>query len=327
MKGVDRRKPSKWVATPSNGATAAHTVKRRETLRILTSMSIRPSCGGRRRGLRKPSGGGACSHPHTGRCISAPPRGRFRIACPLFTLLCRRCGPTVRSRPQGGKRVGADIEAPAAWAAHPAGNRTGPVLRRPDVTHPRLKRDFGRLLSSDRRFSPVRTPPPQALFCHWRPNSGLSTDCSPVTSHRGRSTPDSATKSRLRPLRHQTLFPVHPRHCKKRLPDWRPSVAPPCVRSFSASRSFTLSGEGCGPVTRSKPQEVNILALSSTGRATTPVTPRPPRPQPGGRGGSLRLTSTGYIGVVASRGLHRCSPFQGITLAIPVAHTDVKTGR
>ncbi len=124
MKGVDRRKPSKWVATPSNGATAAHTVKRRETLRILTRMSIRPSCGGRCRGLRKPSGGGACSHPHTGRCISAPPRGRFRIARPLFTLFCRRCGPTVSSSPQGGKRVGADTEAPGTWAAHPAGNRT-----------------------------------------------------------------------------------------------------------------------------------------------------------------------------------------------------------
>ena len=219
MKGVDRRKPSKWVATPSNGATAAHTVKRRETLRIPTRMSIRPSCGGRWPKLRKPSGGGACSHPHTGRCISAPPRGRFRIACPLFTLLCRRCGPTVSSSPQGGKRVGADTEAPGTWAAHPAGNRTRS------------------------RSAPSRrhAPPPQALFCHWRPNWGLSTDCSPVTSHRDQITPDSASKSRLRPLRHQTPFPVHPSHCTKPLPDRRPSVVPPCVRSSSASRSFTLS--------------------------------------------------------------------------------------
>ena len=111
----------------------------------------------------------------------------------------------------------------------------------PSFTPPRLKLTLGQLLSSGHRLSPVQTPPPQALSCHRRPNWGLSPNCSPFTACRGQSTPDSATKSRLRPLRHQTPFPVHPRHCKTRLPDWRPSVAPPCVRSFSASRSFTLS--------------------------------------------------------------------------------------
>ncbi len=45
MRGADRRKPSRRVATSSDGSAAAHTVKRRETLRILTRMSIRPSCG------------------------------------------------------------------------------------------------------------------------------------------------------------------------------------------------------------------------------------------------------------------------------------------
>ena len=124
MRGADRRKTSKKVATSSNGAAAAHTVERRETLLVLTRMSIRPSRGGRCPRLRKPSEGGACSDPHTDRCISAPARGRFRIARPLLTLSCRRCDPTVSSSPEGGKRVGADIEAPVTWAAHPAGNRT-----------------------------------------------------------------------------------------------------------------------------------------------------------------------------------------------------------
>ncbi len=119
----------------------------------------------------------------------------------------------------------------------------------PGVTHPHLKRIFWPLLSSGRRFGPRHAPPPQACFCHCRPNSTLSTDCSPTTSCRGRFAPDSATKSRLRPLRHQTPFPVHPQYCAKRLVRWRPSVAPPRVRSFSAFELFTLSGEGCDPPT------------------------------------------------------------------------------
>ena len=148
----------------------------------------------------------------------------------------------------------------------------------PGVTHPRLKRTFWPVLSSGRRFWPRHAPPPQANFCHWRPDSALSPGCSPLTSGRGRFAPDSATKSRPRPLRHQTPFPVHPRHCKKRLADWRPSVAPPCRRSFSAVRSFTLSGEGCDQAQRSKHNEENILALKSrprwAGRLIPPATLR-----------------------------------------------------
>ena len=125
----------------------------------------------------------------------------------------------------------------------------------PGVTHPRLKRTFWPLLSSGRRFGPRHAPPPQALFCHRRPESALSPDCSPLTSSRGRFTPDSATKSQLGPLRHQTPFPVHPRHCTKRLSDWRPSVVPPCVRSFSTARSFTLSCNSLESLNREEPEQ------------------------------------------------------------------------
>ncbi len=120
------------------------------------------------------------------------------------------------------------------------------------VTHPHLKPTFWPLLSSGSRFGPRHAPPPQAPSCHCRPESALSPKCSPLTSNRGRFAPDSATKSQLRPLRHQTPFPVHPCHCKKPASDWRPSVGPPCVRSFSASRSFTLFCERCDQARRSK---------------------------------------------------------------------------
>ena len=120
------------------------------------------------------------------------------------------------------------------------------------VTHPHLKRTFWPLLSSGLRFCPVHAPPPQALLRHCRPNSALSPDCSPLTSDRGRFAPVSATKSRLRPLRHQTPFPVHPHYCTKRLIDCRPSVVPPCMRSFSAIDLFTLA-KGRAGTRRSDP--------------------------------------------------------------------------
>ena len=110
-----------------------------------------------------------------------------------------------------------------------------------DVMHPHLKRTFRLVLSSGRRFGPRHAPPPQACFCHWRPNSVLSSKCSLFTSCRGRFAPDLATKSRLRPLRHQTPFPVHPHYCTKGASDKRPCKVPPRVGSFSALRSFTLS--------------------------------------------------------------------------------------
>ena len=221
MKKADRRKPSKRVATSSNGSAAAHTVKRREALRILTRMSVRPSCGGRCPRLGKPSlhcpmgGSGSpvrCSHSLAGAAVQRSAAVRREVNELALTSKLQSPGRLI-----------------------PPGTAPGPV---PTVTHPRLKRDFGRLLSSDRRFSPVQTPPPQASFCHWRPNSALSPKCSLLTSNRGRFPPDLATKSRLRP---PNSISCTPRHCTRRLPDRRPSVAPPCVRSFSASRSFTLS--------------------------------------------------------------------------------------
>ena len=56
----------------------------------------------------------------------------------------------------------------------------------------------------------------------------------------------------------------------------RPWKVPPREGSFSAFRSFTLSGEGCDPVNRSRTQEVNILVqilkLQPAGRLIPPGT-------------------------------------------------------
>ncbi len=143
MREAGRRKPSKRAATSSNGSAAAHTAKRRETLRILTRMSIRPSCGERCPRLRKPSGGGACSHPHTDRCISAPARGRSRSHAHCSHSLA---GAAVQRSAAARREVNelaltSKLQSPGRLT--PPETALGLVRRRPDVTHPRLKRDFG----------------------------------------------------------------------------------------------------------------------------------------------------------------------------------------
>ena len=86
--------------------------------------------------FRKPSQGGACFAPSHRGCSFAPPRGRFRIAIPLFTLFCGQCDPMIRKKPQRGERVGAEIETPVGKTAITVGNRAasggargGPVRR------------------------------------------------------------------------------------------------------------------------------------------------------------------------------------------------------